>query len=84
MHKSRESIDKQQSALSTQPGGTHYKGYAIQPVEFIAKNNIPFIDGNIIKYVVRHRDKNGIEDLEKAKHYIEMLIEFEQEKYTVD
>jgi len=72
------------SALDRQPGGSHYKSYAIQPVEFIAKNNIPFIEGNIIKYVVRHRDKNGIEDLEKAKHYIEMLIEFEQAKYIVD
>lgn len=62
-----------------QIGGNHYKIYKIQPTEFIHSNSIPFIEGNIIKYVVRHRHKNGIEDLRKAKHYIELLIKFEYE-----
>jgi len=52
----------------------HYNG-VIQPVEFIVANDIPFREGNIIKYVYRHRKKNGIEDLRKARHYIDMLIE---------
>jgi len=56
-----------------QVGGSHYKQYVIQPIEFITKNNIPFIEGNVIKYVLRWRDKNGIQDLDKAIHYIELL-----------
>lgn len=65
------------SALDVQVGGSHYKTFPIQPIEFIVKNSIPFLEGNVIKYVVRHKTKNGIEDLKKAKHYIEMLIELE-------
>ncbi len=64
---------------SNQVGGNHYKDCKIQPTEFIYANNIPFIEGNIIKYIVRHRSKNGIEDLKKARHYIDLLIEFEYE-----
>lgn len=64
-------------ATETQIGGGHYAKYKIQPTEFIYKNNVPFIEGNIIKYVMRHRDKNGIEDLKKARHYIDLLIELE-------
>ena len=51
-------------AIQTQVAGTHYKKYVIQPVEFITKNNIPYIEGNIIKYICRWKDKNGVEDLE--------------------
>ena len=65
------------SALNKQPGGTHYKDMAIQPVEFIVHNNLGFCEGNVVKYVSRWRNKNGIQDLEKAKHYIELLIELE-------
>lgn len=68
------------SALDYQPGGTHYKELAIQPVEFIHANGIGFIEGNVIKYISRWRSKNGIADLEKAKHYIDLLIELEQRK----
>lgn len=68
-----------QPALATQVGGGHYKGYAIQPVEFCMKNKLDYCQSNIIKYVVRFRDKNGMEDLRKAKHYLEMLMEFEDE-----
>lgn len=68
-----------QSALDTQVGGSHYKGFKIQPVEFIHQNGIGYMAGNVIKYVSRYQDKNGIEDLKKARHYIDMMIEFEQE-----
>lgn len=64
--------------LDKQVDGSHYKDCAIQPIEFIHLNELSFIQGNIIKYVVRYKDKNGIKDLEKAKHYIEILIEFER------
>lgn len=66
------------SALGEQVGGSHYKDFAIQPAEFIHKNQIGFIAGNVIKYVCRYAAKDGAKDLEKAKHYIEMLIELEK------
>ena len=62
-------------AIEKQIGGDHYSKYLIQPIEFITKNNIPFIEGCIIKYIIRWRDKNGIEDLDKCIHYIELLKE---------
>ena len=68
------------SALELQEGGGHYKEMAVQPVEFIQMNNIPYIEGNVIKYVCRWRKKNGIEDLKTAKHYLELLIAFESKK----
>jgi hypothetical protein len=69
------------SSLHRQEGGSHYKDMAIQPVEYIVQNNLGFIEGSIIKYISRHRAKNGIADLRKAKHFIEMLIEFEADKH---
>ena len=57
-----------------QVGGTHYKSMVIRPSEFINKNNIPFAEGNAIKYLCRHKQKNQKEDLLKAKHYIDMAI----------
>ena len=66
--------------LKLQVGGTHYSKMAIQPVQYIVENNIPYIDGNIIKYISRWRDKNGVEDLRKARHYIDMLIDMETER----
>ena len=70
---------KQEKASETQIGGSHYSEMAIQPIEFIHKNGLSFIQGNVIKYVCRYKSKNGIEDLLKAKHYIDLLIEFEEE-----
>ncbi len=67
-------------ALKTQINGTHYVNMAIQPVEFITKNRIGFIEGNIIKYVCRWRAKNGIDDLRKVRHYIDLLIQLESDK----
>ena len=61
--------------LDVQHGGDHYQKMAIQPVQFIVENNIPWLEGNIIKYICRHRAKNGLEDLKKAQHYLDMLIE---------
>jgi hypothetical protein len=66
-------------ALDVQVGGDHYKDYAIQPVEFIHKNKIGFCEGNAIKYLCRWREKGGLEDLKKARHYVDLLIEMEQQ-----
>lgn len=66
------------SPLNKQVGGQHYKDKAIQPVQYIHANKIGYFEGNVIKYVTRWRDKNGLADLEKAKHYIELLIELEK------
>ncbi|HGM6816629.1 TPA: DUF3310 domain-containing protein [Pseudomonas aeruginosa] len=68
------------SALSIQEGGAHYKDQPIQPVQYIHANGIGYLEGNVIKYVSRWRKKNGIEDLKKAKHYIELLIELESKQ----
>lgn len=65
------------SALDTQVGGAHYKSRAIQPVQYIHANGLGFCEGNVIKYVTRWASKGGLADLEKAKHYIELLIELE-------
>ena len=68
------------TSLSTQVAGDHYRKLKIQPVEYIHANQIGYFEGNVIKYVTRWRDKNGVTDLQKAKHYIELLIELEQRK----
>ena len=70
--------DDQQTALAEQVGGDHYKTMAVQPIEFILQNDINYIEGCIIKYLCRWRKKNGIEDLEKARHYLAILIEHEK------
>ena len=67
--------DKVETALDTQIGGEHYKKHAIQPVEFITKNALGFLEGCVIKRICRYEDKNGLEDLEKIKHEIDLLIE---------
>lgn len=64
-------------ALQRQEGGAHYKDMAIQPVEYIHANGIGYFEGNVIKYVTRWRAKNGVEDLRKARHYLDLLIELE-------
>lgn len=61
-------------ANDKQHGGSHYKD-KIQVWDFVSQNDIPYLEGNVIKYVARHKRKNGIEDLHKAKHYLEKLIE---------
>ena len=63
------------SAYKKQIGGSHYKDMVVQPSEFINKNKLLFEEGNAIKYICRHAHKGGKQDLEKAKHYIDMIIE---------
>lgn len=70
-------IDDKIPALDKQWGGNHYKKYIIQPVEYIIANKIGFCEGNAIKYLTRWRDKGGVEDLRKAIHNIELLIELQ-------
>ena len=65
------------SALDTQVAGSHYKDKAIQPVQYIYANGIGYFEGCAIKYLTRWQDKGGIDDLRKARHYIDMLIELE-------
>jgi hydroxymethylpyrimidine pyrophosphatase-like HAD family hydrolase len=66
--------------LDVQEGGNHYKKYPIQPIEFCHANKIPSLESSIIKYVVRHKDKHGLEDLKKAKHILDILIKLEYNK----
>lgn len=63
--------------MDVQIGGSHYKDFKIQPVEFIHKNRLGFCEGSAIKYLCRWRNKNGIEDLKKARHFIDLLIQME-------
>jgi hypothetical protein len=65
------------TASTRQVAGDHYRYYPIQPAEFIQKNRIGFLEGNVIKYVCRHRLKNGRQDIEKAIHYLQLLLEWE-------
>lgn len=62
-------------ANAIQHGGDHYKSKAIQPWDYIASNNLGYFEGNIVKYVSRWKEKNGVEDLKKARHYLDKLIE---------
>ena len=64
-------------ALDVQEGGGHYKGMAIQPFEYIHANGIGFAEGCVVKYVSRWRTKGGVEDLRKARHFLDLLIEAE-------
>lgn len=70
-------ITMEDTALDVQVGGDHYKKFKIQPVEFIHANNIPYIEGNCIKYLCRWREKGGLQDLEKVMHYLGLLLELE-------
>ena len=65
------------NALDTQVGGNHYSKMKIQPVVFSHANNLNFLEGSIIKYICRYKDKNGKQDLEKIKHFVDLLIELE-------
>ena len=65
------------SATEIQVGGNHYKDMKIQPVQYIQANNLGFCEGSVIKYVSRFKSKGGVEDLRKAKHFIDLLIEAE-------
>jgi len=66
-----------ESALDKQVSGNHYKDKGIQPIVYIHANNLGFCEGNVIKYVTRHKDKNGAADILKAIHYLELLLELQ-------
>ena len=69
------------SKLREQVGGDHYSKLAIQPVEYINANGLSYLQGNVVKYISRYNHKGKpLEDLQKAKHYVEMLIELEDKK----
>ena len=70
-------LESTRSAFESQVGGEHYKNMKIQPAEYIHKNGIPFLEGNAIKYLSRWKAKNGVADLHKARHCIDLLIELE-------
>jgi hypothetical protein len=67
-------------ALDRQVGGDHYKGMKIQVVEFCHLNGIGYMEGSAIKYLCRWRQKGGLEDLRKAIHFIELIIELEEKE----
>jgi len=63
------------TANDVQVAGTHYKSKAVQPWDYIVANNLGYLEGNIVKYVSRWKDKGGVDDLRKARHYLDKLIE---------
>lgn len=65
------------NALKTQVGGSHYKDLAMQPIEFIVKAGLSFIQGNIVKYISRYKHKNGAQDVEKCIHYAQLAIDLD-------
>ena len=65
------------SALDIQEGGDHYKKLKIQPIEYIHANDLDFLQGNVVKYITRHKDKNGAADVRKALHYCQLILELE-------
>ena len=67
-------------ANEKQVGGAHYATKAIQPWDYIIANNLGYLEGNVVKYVSRWKDKGGVEDLKKAQHYLQKLIEVNDEK----
>jgi hypothetical protein len=69
--------DRAAKATQRQVGGDHYKRFNIQPIDFIMDNELDWCEANVIKYVTRWQYKNGIEDLRKAMHYLQLLIERE-------
>jgi hypothetical protein len=70
-------MDDTSKALDIQIDGNHYKQFKIQPVEFIYANGLGYMEGNVIKYVCRHHFKNGKQDLLKARHYIDILLQLD-------
>lgn len=69
--------EKEVSALDKQVSGNHYKDCGIQPIEYIHANGLDYFQGNVVKYVTRHKSKNGKADIEKAIHYLELILELQ-------
>jgi len=66
---------KKTKATDKQVGGNHYKDCKIMPIEYITKNNLDFLEGNVVKYITRHKLKGGVEDIKKVIHYAELILE---------
>ena len=66
--------------LASQVAGNHYAKLAIQPVEYILRNNLDYFAGNVIKYITRHKSKGGAEDIRKAIHYCQLILELQYNK----
>ena len=66
-----------QDPMSEQVGGLHYKSLAIQPAEYCQLNRLPYCESSVVRYVTRHREKNGRQDIEKAIHCLQILLEIE-------
>jgi hypothetical protein len=62
-------------AMERQVGGEHYKNLAIQPIEYIVRNNLGWLEGNAVKYITRHKQKGERKDIEKAIHYLQIILE---------
>lgn len=75
--KALDVVNSKANALDVQIGGGHYKSLPIQPMEYSMRNNLNACQHTVIKYITRYKDKGGLQDLLKAKHCIDMLIEFE-------
>lgn len=73
---------KPTSALDKQVSGNHYKDCGIQPIEYIHANGLSYLEGNVIKYTTRHSKKNGKQDILKAIHYLELILEMEYKDET--
>ena len=73
-------MDIPRLANANQVGGDHYKNKAIQPWDYIASNNLGYLEGCVIKYVSRYKEKGGIQDLQKAAHYLQKLMEVQSER----
>jgi hypothetical protein len=68
-------MTSKKTTRQTQIGGTHYKVFEVEPVDFITKNQLDWLSGHIVKYVCRHKLKGGAVDIKKAIHYAQMLLE---------
>lgn len=75
-------VKQSTSALDKQVSGNHYKDCGIQPIEYIHANGLSYLEGNVIKYTTRHSKKNGKADIEKAIHYLELILEMEYKGET--
>lgn len=82
MEHGEQELSLKESPSKTQIGGDHYSKLKIQPIDFILANKLDWCEANVVKYITRWRFKNGLDDLEKAKHYIDLLIEREFSERT--
>jgi len=80
MHQTKLAKKIRSRANGEQVGGEHYKLKSIQPWDYIVGNNLGYLEGNVVKYVSRWKDKNGVQDLQKALHYLQKLIEIAEQK----